>query len=252
MMRRLLTSRIVPGVVLCAALLGAVSAWASQANDGIRQLEIGNKTRFLTVESVAELASIQVGQRSLRHFKVTVRNGYSLPVVAYAFEQQDADVGNGTTSAVERNGASVGWALAPNATDDIFLTAPAAGKVVINVAAVLLEDGTGDGEAIRLTRLEEVRAGVKVAYQQIIPLLQRATADQDSAADLQSLENEISTTLNQTTVRPNLQRGVVDAKNHLISELRQLQDEVRSGWKVEYRSEISRIKSRLEERVAKL
>ena len=254
-MRRLVNSRIVLGLVLCAALIGAVGAWARKANHGISQLQVGNKTRSLIVESITELGTVQVGQKKLRQFKVTVKNGYSQPVVAYAFEQQDLTVGNGTVGGVETNGASVGWALAPNATDETLFTAPAQGEVVISVAAVLLEDGRGDGDTARLARLKEVRAGVKVAYQQIMPLLRRAsnsTADQGSAADLLSLENEISGTVDEQTVHANLRRGFADAKNLLLSELRQLQNQARSGRKVEYRSEIAKIKARVEERVAKL
>ncbi len=254
-MRRLVNSRIVLGLVLCAALIGAVGAWARKANHGISQFQIGNKTRSLIVESIAELDPVQVGQKTLRRFKVTVKNGYSQPVVAYALEQQDASVGKGTTAGVETNGASVGWALAPNATDETLITASAEGEVVINVAAVLLEDGRGDGDTARLTRLKEVRAGVKVAYEQIIPLLRRAsnsTADQGSEADLQSLENEISATVDEKTVHVNLRRGFDDAKNLLLSELRELQNQARSGRKVEYRSEITKIKARVGERVAKL
>lgn len=254
-MRRLLNSRIALALVVCAVLVGAVGAWARKANHGISQLKVGNKTRALLVESIAEMGTFQAGQTTLRRFKVTVKNGYSQPVVAYALEQQDASVGKGTTAGVETNGAYLGWALAPNATDETFITASAEGEVVINVAAVLLEDGKGDGDTARVTRLREVRAGVKAAYQQIIPMLRRASnsnTDQGSEADLQSLENEISATVDEKTVHLNLRRGFDDAKKMLLSELRELHDQARSGRKVEYRSEIAKIKARVEERAAKL
>ncbi len=248
-MRRLVNLRIVLGLVLCAALIGAAGAWARKANHGVSQLQVGNKTRSLLVESIAELGTVQAGQITLRRFKITVKNGYSQPVVAYALEQQDASVGKGTTAGVETNGATVGWALAPNATDETFITASAAGEVVINVAAVLLEDGSGEGDTVRLTRLKEVRAGVKVAFQQIIPLLRRASnsnADHGSEAALQSLENEISATVDEQTVHANLRRGFDEAKSLLLSELRELQNQARQGRKVEYRSEIAKIKARVE------
>lgn len=254
-MRRLVNSRIVLALVVCTALISAAGVWARKANHGISQLSIGNKTRALLVESVVELGTVQVEQKTLRRFKVTVKNGYSQPVVAYALEQQDASVGKRTTAAVETNGASHGWALAPNATDDTVITTSAEGEVVINVAAVLLEGGGGDGDTVRLTRLREVQAGVKAAYQQLIPLLRRAsnpTADQGPEADLQSLENEISATVDEKTVHANLRRGFDDAKKFLLLELRELQNQARSGRKVEFRSELTKIKAHVEERAAKL
>ena len=47
-MRRLVNSRIVLGLVVCAVLIGAVGAWARKANHGISQLKIGNKRLVFT------------------------------------------------------------------------------------------------------------------------------------------------------------------------------------------------------------
>ena len=249
-MRRLVNLRIVFGLFLCLTLISAASAWPQQVNHGIRRLQISNKTQFLTIVSVTELNGIQTADKSLRRFQVTVRNGYSLPVVGYAFEKQDVDVGNGTAS-IEKNGACVGWAVAPNATDDTIFTAPAEGKVVINLSAVLLEDGQGDGEVTQIVEMMNLRAGVKAAFQEVIPVLQRVT-DQGAEVNPQSLENEIFTALTPQTIDASLRRGFADAKHFFSSEMRQLKNLAHLGREVEYHSALTTLKARLEERVVKL
>src|SRR6185503_19317864 len=159
-MRRLGYSRLVIVLAICAVLIGAVASWARKSNHSLPQLQVGNKTRALIIESIADLGTFQVGNKQRRRFTVTVKNGYSQPVVAYAFQQKDDSLGVGTTGGTETNGAAIGWALPPNGTDRTHFGAPGEGEIVITLAAVLLEDGSGDGDFEPLSRLKENRAGV--------------------------------------------------------------------------------------------
>lgn len=186
---------------------------------------------------------------------MTVRNGYSQPLVAYSLQQQDSAVGKGSVARVETNGATIGWVLPPNGTDATFFGAPSEGEVVITVAAVLLEDGTGDGDSPALSRLQEVRAGVKLAYQQIVPLLRReANSTEGVAPDiaLQSLEGEIAAISEEKTVPPNLRRGFHEGRQFLVTNLKELESKLRSGQNLQHRSEIAKITARVEEILAKL
>jgi len=254
--RHLFSPRFAIGLllVLVTAIAG-VAVWARKGSNGTDQLRIENKTRSLIVESVAELETIQIEpQKKRRRFKVTVKNGYSQSLVAYSFRQQDSSVGKGTVSGVETNGATIGWVLPPNGTDATSFLAPSEGEVVITLAAVLLEDGTGDGDTQALSRLREVRAGVKMAYQQIVPLLRRAANSTEAVAPdiaFQSLEGEIAA-IPEKTVPPNSRRGFHEAKEFLVTNLKELESKFRSDQNLQHRSEISKILARVEEMLAKL
>lgn len=251
-MRRLGYSRLVIALAVCAVLVGAVASLARKANQSIPQLQIANKTRALIIESIADLGTFQVGNKQRRRFSVTVKNGYSQPVVAYAFQQKHSSVGEGTTGGTETNGAAIGWVLPPNGTDLTHFGMPGDGEIVITLVAVLLEDGSGDGDFEPLSRLKENRTGVKLAYQQIIPLLRRTSESKDnpvSDAVIQSLEDEISVTADEKKVYVNLRRGFQEARELILGDLRELRGR---GRTLEHRSEISKIKTRVEDILAKL
>jgi hypothetical protein len=243
-------------LLVLVTAIGGVAVWARKGSDGTGQLRMENKTSSLIVESVAELETIQIEpQKKRRRFKVTVKNGYGQPLVAYSFRQQDGSEGKGSVSGVETNGATIGWVLPPNGTDATSFLAPSEGEVVITLAAVLLEDGTGDGDIEELSRLREVRAGVKMAYQQIVPVLRRAANSTEAVAPdiaIQSLEGEIATIPEEKTVPPNLRRGFHEAKEFLVTNLKELKSKLRSGQNLHHRSEIAKINARVEEILAKL
>ena len=250
-MRRLGYSRLVIGLVVCAVLIGAVASWARKANHDIPQLQVGNKTRALIVESIADLGTFQAGNKQRRRFRVTVKNGYSQPVVAYVFDEKHKYIGERTTGGIETNGAVVGWELPPNGTDPTNFAVPANTEVVITLAAVLLKDGTGDGDFEPLSRLKENREGVKIAYQQIVPLLRRTLESNENPvtdAVIESLENEISVTADEKKLYINLRSSFLEAKNLILRDLRELRGH---GRALEHRSEVSKIKARVEDLLAK-
>lgn len=241
-------SRLLIGLAVCVVLIGAFGAWAQKANDDIAQLEVVNKTTALIVESIAELSAVPAGKKQVRRFKITVKNGYPQPVVAYSFDQKDNSVGEGSTAGTETNGSTIGWTLAPNATHVAEVYTVSEGTVVLTLAAVLLKDGSGDGDAQTLSRLKEVRAGVKLAYEQIIPLLGRASESNENsgaATVVQSLEEEITRIADERKVDVNLRRGFRNAKDLVLADLHELK--ARPGPYLEYPVEISKIKTRVED-----
>ncbi len=250
-MRRLGYSRLVIGLAVCAVLIGAVVSWARKANHNIPQLQVGNKTRALLIESITDLGTFQIGNKQRRRLRVTVKNGYSQPVVAYAFQENHKLVGEGTTAGIETNGAVIGWVLPPNGTDPTHFALPVEGEIVITLAAVLLHDGSGDGDFEPLSRLKENRAGVKIAYQQIMPLLRRTLESNENPVSdtvLESLENEISVTADDQKIYINLRGGFNEAKDLILRDLRELRGRVHA---IEHRSEVSKIKARVEDLLVK-
>ncbi len=240
-------SRLLIGLAVCVVLIAAVGAWAQTENHDIAELQVANKTYALIVESVAELSTIQAGKDKIRRLQITVKNGYTQPVVAYAFDQKHNNVGKGNKAGTEMNGSTIGWTLAPDATHAVELYTASDGPVVLTLAAVMLKDGSGDGDPDTLSRLKEVRAGVKLAYEQIIPLLRQvseSSVNSGSDSVVEALEKEITATADERSVDVNLRRGFRSAKDLILFDLRALK--ARPGHHLEYPVEISKIKTRVE------
>ena len=237
---------------MSTAAAAAVWASAGQRPAGIR---VENKTRSLVVESVSDRWEIPTGeQEGRRHFKITVRNGYSKPVAAYCFRQIDNSLNAGERAGVEINGATVGWVLPPGETQVTPFGAAAEGEVVIVVSAVLLEDGSGDGEPEELSKLRNVRAGVKTAYQHAIPLLRRAAADDSLTPDalIQSLKSEIAAIPRGNPRVSGLNRGLEDGKDVIARDLVEIENHLLSGRGLRHRAEHTKLLTPLEEALAKL
>lgn len=227
-----------------------VIVWATNEHNNPDRLSIENKTRSLTVESVTDLGEVQGRSR----FGVTVRNGYDKPITAYRFRVVDNLTAKDTISAVERGGLVDDWSFPPQATDVAYVSASSAGEVVLTVAAVLFEDGTGDGDTNDLTRLQEIRAGIKLAYQRIAPILRRAAGENRvvvSETVIQSLEDEVMS-LSDRAVPMNLRRGFDQAKDYVGSELKELKKNLGSEPNLKYGAEIDKKAREIEEALAKL
>lgn len=246
------------GFVIAFALpmvVAGVVVWATKRGNGTDRLRLENMTRSLVVESVKDLGEIQVDpQMKIRRFMITVRSVSDRSIVAYSFHQQDSLVGKGSVGGIETNGATIGWALLPNRTDVTYFSIPAEGEVVITLSAVLLEDGTGEGDAVALSRLKDNRAGVKTAYQLIAKVL-RGAADSNEAVKpdiaTQSLRAAIAA-LSEESVMPNLRRGFYEGKEYVMTGLTELETRFRSNQDLQFRSEIRDVLTRVEETLAKL
>jgi uncharacterized protein (UPF0147 family) len=246
-------SRFMTGMLLVALSLAAVViVWATnrQKNINTDRFRMENKTRSLAVESVENSREVQ----GRSQFAVTVRNGYDKPIVAYSIRVEDGSTDKDTISAVERGGLVDDWSLPPNATDIAHVSASSEGNIVLTIFAVMFEDGTGDGDTDDLMRLQEVRAGVKLAYQRIAPILRRAANETNAVGSdeaTQSLEGEVAS-INDKEVPMNLRRGFAQAKAYIGSELKELKDKVRSKPSLKYGEEVNKKAKELEKALAKL
>lgn len=255
-MKHLSGSRFAVGILLVMSITAAaIVVSATNGRNHTDRLRIENKTRSLIVESVKDLGAIRaVAQKEVSRFEVVVRNGYDKPIVAYSIRVEDSSTGKDTISAVERGGLVDDWALEPNGTDAAHVSTASEGEVVLTLFAVMFEDGTGDGDTDDLTRLQETRAGVKMAYEQIAPVLRRAISDNKfvmSDAAIQSLEDEVAT-ITDRDVPQNLTRGFAQAKSYIGLELSDLKEKLRAKPNLEHRAEINKRLEKIEKALAKL
>ena len=250
-MRHLSSPRYLMGTLLMMLFsAAAVMVWATNQHNSPDRLSIENKTRSLTVESVTHLGEVHGRSR----FEVTVRNGYDKHIVAYSIRVEDSSTDKETISATERGGLVDGWSLPPNATDVARVHASSEGEIVLTIYAVLFEDGAGDGDTNDLTRLREVRAGVKMAYQRIAQILRRAASENGAVGSdevIQSLEDEVAS-ISDRDVPMNLRRGFDQAKDYVDSGLKDLRDKLRSESSLKYGEEINKKAKEIETALAKL
>ena len=253
-MRNLFSPQFAIGLlVIFLVAIVSTTFWITRgSSNDLDRIRIENKTR-LSVESVISSEAIQPGQSPSR-FTVTVKNNYDKPVVAYSWLLIDSLTGKDTISGVEKSGLLNGWSLLPKNTDKISISVASKGEVVLTLAAVLFEDGTGDGETDELARLQDIRTGVKSAYQQILPLFHQASiADESVPIDtaFQMLENKVSS-ISDEQVPVNSKRGFAEAKNYLKQELKDLKDKLRSNPSLRRDIEITNKYGKIERTLAKM
>lgn len=212
-------NHFVVGLLLFTILGIVVVVWATSKNYNTDRIRIENKTRSLLVESVKE--SIKSNR-----VEVSFRNNYEKPIAAYRVRVTEEFNGKTDESAVERGGLIVGWVLRPNEIKVEEFPVNPKSKTNLTIAAVIFEDGTGDGEINELTILQEVRVGVRMGFQKIFPILQDAMKTKESFSSdsaIQSLEKKIKQ-LNDEDVPDNSKRGFALAKGYMSIELRDIRD----------------------------
>ena len=194
--------------------------WDSVQGKNTDRVTVENKTTSLTVESIKPLS--QTGETNT--FEVKLKNNNDKPISIYALRISDDLTDKDTTSGVEINGLADGWTLKPNEEHSTTFSAAAKGKILLTVAAVLFEDGTGDGAAVDQTRLQEIRAGVWMAFNKIVPLLKESVKKAPSVltiSKIEFLEKEVSQ-INDKDVPDNSKPGFAFARNYVGYELKDI------------------------------
>ncbi|HWT02206.1 MAG TPA: hypothetical protein VN256_18285 [Pyrinomonadaceae bacterium] len=250
-MKRLLRSRLAAGTPLVILIATVAVVWVTHGRPGADRVRVENKTRSLAVVSVNDAGAVKAG---LSQFDVTVRNGSDKPVAVYSIRVEDSSTDEGTVSAVERGGLTDNWSLPPNGTDVVRVTAASGGNVVLTVYAVMFEDGAGEGDRNDLRRLHEVRAGVKLGYQRIAPILRRAAKENGTvAADaaVRVLSDEVAS-VSETAVPLNFRRGFVQARGFVGTELDDVKGRLRSDPSLRHGAEVGKKLAQIEKALARL
>jgi hypothetical protein len=209
-------------VVVIVFGFAGITVWNSAQSKNLERVFVENKTRSLKVESIKE--SGEISDSSI--FEITFKNNYDKPISVYRFRVSDELTDKNNTSAVEKGGLTDGWILRPNEISVTKFSARSKGKIILTIAAVLFEDGAGDGETNDLTRLQQIRAGVLVAFQKIVPVLREAKKDEESlssAATIQTLEDNIKLIDDEDSTL-NTKRGFALVKDYVIYELKEIRE----------------------------
>jgi len=152
-------------------------------NKQFGRILVENKAPSLTVLSIEEKVLVpEFRERGLGDwvlFNLTLRNDYNRPVAVYKIDVWDE-------TRAEKTGNQAGGEFLSKSTfkpgqiiQTNFLIGPT-GKAVLTTSAVIFEDGTGDGDAATIARLQEERRGLGLAYQMMIPILRDALNKPDS------------------------------------------------------------------------
>jgi len=200
--------------------IAALSVWSFAQSKNIDRVIVENKTRSLIVESVKSVT--ETGETST--FEIKFKNNNDKPISIYSLRVSDELTDKDTISGVEIDGLADGWILKPNEEHSTRFSAAAKGKIILTVAAVLFEDGTGDGDTIELIRLQEIRVGVWMAFNKIIPLLKKSLKTGPSfltAPQIELLEKEVSQ-LSDKDVPDNSKPGFAFARNYIGYELKDI------------------------------
>lgn len=227
-----------------------------------KDVRVEYKTNSLVAEDLVEIRKSKIqsdrkDQANLRTFEVKLKNNSDKPIVEFFLIVKDVGTPEKSTSGFKRSVMTDGWLLLPNEVDVNRFTAAPEGEVVLIVAAVLFDDGTGEGDPTELLRFREYRAGRKMAYQEIVPILQRGLNKKENAdpfATLQSLEKEVAS-LSVEKAPMNQKGGYHEAKQFIIMELQDLRNSLSSKSRAVYisESEINReYTSKIAEQLARI
>jgi hypothetical protein len=214
-------SAFLPLIVL---VIAGFAVWNSAQSKNIERIIIENKTRALIVESVKDLD--KGGDKSL--FEVKLRNNGDKPISYYRFYISDDSTKKGDLHGVEKGGLTDGWTLKPNETSTNRFSADKTGKVFLVVAAVLFEDGTGDGAPDALSSLQEIRAGVVLGFQKIIPFIKEETKTSDSLATdtaIGELEKKVRQ-MDEKEIPDVFKRGFAQTQSYVKFELQALREKM--------------------------
>ncbi len=253
---------VIIGLAILIAISTIVIFAATQQQSEFRQISkdirVENKTNSLIVESLTEIRKRQniltkADSANLRTFEITLKNNSKKPIVNFSLLLMDAQSNERTTQGVERGGMTDDWSLLPNETDVNRFSAASKGEIVLVIAAVLFDDGTEEGNPDEILRLRNIRTGIKLAYEQIVPILQQSLNESEltnSSLAIQSIEKEISS-ISDEKILGHQKAGFLQAKNFILSGFVDIRNNLKSKSVYSSESEMKNIyNSEIAERLA--
>ncbi len=249
-MKYMSKKHLIAFLVLAVFGIAGFKVWNSVQSKNVDRVSVENKTRSLSVESIKDLGE----NADLSIFEVKVKNNYDKPIVMYRFRISDETTPKGEINGVEKGGLVDDWTLKPNETTVTRFSAAAKGKVSLIIAAVLFENGTGDGERNDLTSLEEVRIGVVSGFQKIVPILQEVVNTNGMAISeeqIQTVTKKIEQ-LDDKNIPDNSKRGYMLVKDYMIFELNEINKKINSDSNFNLGEKFAAKSGEFEARLAKL
>lgn len=253
---RTITVTLVILITVFVIFVFAQTQRQTESRQTSKDVRVEYKTNSLVAEDLVEIRKSKSqterdNQVNWRTFEVKLKNNSEKPITDFSLVVKDAKTPENSTSGFRRGGMTDGWSLLPNEVDVNRFSAAPEGEVVLVVEGVLFDDGTGEGDSTELLRLRSNRAGMKLAYQEIVPLLQRSLNEKENAdpiSALQSLEKEVAS-MSVEKAPMNQKGGYHQAKQYILTELQDLRNSLSSKSKLIYISE-SEIKGEYTSKIA--
>lgn len=238
----------------------ASQSWA-QATCHHRPLRQRNEPRVLNQTRAFQLIS---QKRDDKHFLLTLKNGYSKNINGYTVTQ-GLDTSTSARVSIEEDFIFGDKLIAPGETYVVRIPisehAPASGSVYqqeqdINVAAVIFDDGTGDGDSNVIKRTKERRRGERIQLEHILPLFQAVLDSQDAdlPAAVDNLESRIASLpkIAENELSPSVKSGLQGVKEMLLQAAQTLKRNSQRLSHLNLREELTKVTSHYEKVKAKL
>lgn len=140
--------------------------------------------------------------------------------------------------------------------EDWFLNESNPNVPDVVIFAVMFEDGSSDGEADMIREMEQTRQGKRIQVERFKSLLQNALAASggDTVEVLEKIEHDILATPEDMDERlpGNVKLGLYNEKSRLLNELRHLKRNLPTGDILNTKTELIKLKERIDRRLSKL
>lgn len=208
-LRRVYITLLLGAVILggtLSFLTGATKRGAGQQETD--RFEIKNETSSL---KLASLSREPFGDEIL--VNLTLVNASGKAVVAYSLLKQD-------TTSVTTDGATTGWILAPQASDQVRVLLPASDSK-LTIRAVIFGDGSGEGNPRRIRELLDYQMGVRSQYERALPILRRLQNTTHSADRLARVNDLLNLPDKTAELQASIDKleGAKHAKQFILGQL---------------------------------
>jgi len=192
-----------------------------EGNLKVERLKVTNETRALEVINIEKLG--------LRDIRLTLRNGYDKKITGF-----QVSVGAGRVQTDLTVGGDDAYFILPGSTyQGIYAIQHETDTRGITILAVILEDGTTDGDAEAIEEVECYRLGMKMERKRVLSLLQDALKLDDSeiASALSRVEYQVSSLpVTQDKTQPyeknrrlyNIYFGTRDERMRIVREIQDI------------------------------
>ncbi|HXU37819.1 MAG TPA: hypothetical protein VN937_15760 [Blastocatellia bacterium] len=148
----------------------------------IRSLKVTNRTRAFELVDIEEVDD--------KNIRLTLKNGYEKKITGF-----QVSVGAGRVQTdLTLGGDETNFILPENTYQEIYAIQHETDARGITILAVVLEDGTTDGDAEAIEEIEYYRLGMKMERKRVLSLLQGVlkTDDSEIVSALSRVENQVS------------------------------------------------------------
>jgi hypothetical protein len=224
--KQVLSTRIViPSLLIIFAFaLFSVTVWSGtrkiqdktweqrKAEMIVENIRVENFTKGLTPISVDI-------DKERELITLTLRNDYDKIVTGY-----EVSIGEVTVQTESLNDSSVQEVLHPRDTrKEVYALQDNLDKFGIAIVAVILEDGTTDGESNHIQEIREYRQGMKIQREHVLLLLEKIAKQSMNKipAALNSLVSQLApmSESDERQLPPNVRFGIHDEKARILKEI---------------------------------